>query len=261
MVLTQIIDYLRHLLQSKSIYSVHSPFVFEWHREVLRASASEKGTEIESLRKKLSRDQRMMSLQDYGAGSANKGRKKAPQRLGKLVAKAARKRTSGELLYRLCLHHQPSRCLEFGTHVGISSLYQLTALSHSQFITMEGDPGLAAIAAENFQKFGLSPTQLVGEFTQLLAKEVKPADYRPDYVFIDGNHKYAPTMEYFHKLLPCLPDESLIVFDDIYWSDEMKKAWAEIILHPEISLSIDLYFLGICYVRRKQAKEHFRFKL
>lgn len=259
--LQQILDYCRHRLQCKSVYSLHSPFVFDWYNQVLKAPRSEVGKEIERFRKELKHGKRMIELTDYGAGSGNKGSTQQVQRLGKLVAKASRKRASGELLYQLCKYHQPKRCLEFGTHVGISSLYQLKGLSHNQFLTLEGDPNLAAIAAENFQIFGVQPRQLVGEFGELLKHEVGLEEYQPDYVFIDGNHKYVPTLQYFHQVLPHIPDEGIIIFDDIYWSAEMKKAWTEIIQHPEVSVSIDLFFLGICYIRRKQAKEHFKLRL
>lgn len=254
-------DYIKHFFQSKSVYSLHSPFVYTWYQEVLKGPITPEIEEIESFRKKLSRDQRSLQLKDYGAGSSNKGQSLQVQRLGKLVSKASRKKQSGRILYHLCRLYQAQRCLEFGTHVGISSLYQLKALKESQFYSMEGDPQLAAIAKENFTKFDVEVQQFIGEFSEILDQAFLLKDFRPDYVFIDGNHRYAPTLQYFHQLLPHMPDESILVFDDIYWSAEMKKAWQEIIQHEEVSVSIDLFFLGICFIRRKQEKEHFKFRL
>lgn len=254
-------DYLYHLWACKSVYSLHSPFVFEWHQEVLRADLSEEGARIEALRQELMQDKSLMHIQDFGAGSANKGADSKAKLLGELVRKASRRRKSGDFLYRFCKYYQPSICLEFGTHVGISSLYQMSALEGGEFHTMEGDPGLAEIAKGNFDRFKQKAHQYIGEFDHILQKEISLAKLRPDYVFIDGNHTYEATLRYFHMLLPHMPDESIMVFDDIYWSVGMKKAWSEIIAHPEVSASLDLFELGICFIRRKQAKEHFRFRL
>ncbi|MEM8887227.1 MAG: class I SAM-dependent methyltransferase [Bacteroidota bacterium] len=254
-------DYLFHLWACKSVYSLHSPFVFDWHQEVLRANLSEEGAEIEALRKELIKDQRHMQIQDFGAGSGDKGPGTASQSLGSLVRKASRRRKSGDFLFRFCKYYQPQTCLEFGTHVGISSLYQMSALEGGEFHTMEGDPGLAEVAKSNFEAFGQKARQYVGEFDSILQNEISLSKLKPDYVFIDGNHTYEATLRYFHMLLPHMPDEGILVFDDIYWSAGMKKAWSEITAHPEVSVSLDLFELGICFLRRKQAKEHFRFRL
>ena len=46
---------------------------------------------------------------------------------------------------------------------------------------------------------------------------------------------------------PFLSDNSVLVFDDIHWSEGMLSAWTEIIENEEnIIFSIDLVQLGIC---------------
>lgn len=254
-------DYLTHVYRCKSVYSLHSPFVYEWHQKVLKAKKSEDVDKIEAFRKSLLKDKRKIELEDFGAGSGNQGAKKEIKTLGELVGKASRKKASGKLLHHLCKFYQPKRCLEFGTHVGISSLYQAKGLLDSEFYTMEGDPSLAKIASSHFNSFDIQPQQFIGRFEEILEKEISLSSYRPDYVFVDGNHRYAPTLDYFHRLHPVMQENGIIVFDDIYWSEEMKKAWQEIIRHPAVSVSIDLFFLGICFLKRKQAKEHFDFLL
>ena len=49
-----------------------------------------------------------------------------------------------------------------------------------------------------------------------------------------------------------------LVFDDIYWSKGMAKAWAEII--EEVDFSVDLFRLGIVMLGDFNIKEHFKFK-
>ena len=51
---------------------------------------------------------------------------------------------------------------------------------------------------------------------------------------------------------------TILVFDDIYWSREMTRAWTEIKKDPRINLTIDIYRFGIVFMHRdKLAKEDF----
>jgi hypothetical protein len=43
-----------------------------------------------------------------------------------------------------------------------------------------------------------------------------------------------------------------LIFDDIHWSQEMEVAWEEIKKDESISLTIDLFFIGIVFFRKEQ---------
>ncbi|MEM6343786.1 MAG: class I SAM-dependent methyltransferase [Bacteroidota bacterium] len=226
-------------------------------QQIIPHQPSEWGAKVETLRKGLaSAGERILTFEDLGAGSDNSGSRTIQRSVAYLAKLSARHRKEGELLYRLCLNYQPKRCLEFGTNLGISSLYQLGALTNSRFVSMEGAEPIAEVARENFKQFGLEPEVWVGEFSFLLEERLDLAAYRPDYVFVDGNHRYEPTIAYFKKLLPHIQDGGIIVFDDINWSKEMQNAWQEIVAHPAVTLSFDLYVMGICFIRRPEEKQH-----
>ena len=78
-----------------------------------------------------------------------------------------------------------------------------------------------------------------------------------DFVFFDGNHKKKPTLSYFKQCLEVAHEDSIFIFDDIYWSTEMTEAWQEIKKHPKVTLSIDCFEMGIVFFKKEQAKEHF----
>lgn len=256
----RLLAYLRHLAHSTSIYSVHSPFVFDFFRKVLRHRSSPEGAAIEATRRALSRSSEKLDIVDYGAGADGETQLTRKLAVSDAAKKSARHRREGELLYRLCQHYQPKRCLELGTNLGISTRYQLAGLEESRFLSLEGDPGLARIAQEQLTAAGLHAEILVGEFSDLLAREIDLAEYRPDYVFLDGNHREEPSLNYFHQILPHMPDGAILVVDDINWSAGMKRAWDKICQHPEVSVSLDLFWIGICFIRKNQVKEHFQFR-
>ncbi len=70
-----------------------------------------------------------------------------------------------------------------------------------------------------------------------------------DLAFIDGNHRLMPTLHYFDLIKPRISMDGLIIFDDIHWSREMEMAWNKIKADPKVTLSIDLFFLGIVFFR------------
>ena len=80
-------------------------------------------------------------------------------------------------------------------------------------------------------------------------------------VFFDANHRYEPTIRYFEQCLEKAHEGSCFVFDDIYWSDEMKKAWQFIKDHPSVTVSLDVFWLGIVFFHKRQVKQDFVLKL
>jgi predicted O-methyltransferase YrrM len=79
-----------------------------------------------------------------------------------------------------------------------------------------------------------------------------------DLVYIDGNHRYEPTVRYFQQMLPYLHEYSIVVFDDIHWSPEMEQAWEAIKRHPQVQYTIDIFFLGFVFFRKEfKVKQHF----
>ena len=64
-------------------------------------------------------------------------------------------------------------------------------------------------------------------------------------------------MRYFRQCLAKAHEDSVFVFDDIYWSAEMERAWKEISSMPEVSAALDLFQIGIVFFRKSQVKEYF----
>ncbi|MFY8189892.1 MAG: class I SAM-dependent methyltransferase, partial [Bacteroidia bacterium] len=82
-----------------------------------------------------------------------------------------------------------------------------------------------------------------------------------DLLFIDGNHSYEATLRYFNLCKPYLHNDSLLIFDDIYWSKGMTNAWEEIKADPMVKVSVDLFFIGLVFFRKEQVKENFKLRI
>eukprot|EP01133_Synstelium_polycarpum_P003390 gene3390-3850_t len=259
MVFNFFIDFIKHRITAKSRHGTHSPFVYKLTDEVIYDFNSKSDYKsIEGQRKKLLNDDRLIEVTDLGAGShLNKNRKKKVREIAKNALKSPR---LAQLIYRLAQERQPEQMIELGTCLGLTSAYLSKSSPSAEVITVEGCPQTAAVAAENFKELGLGNVELkVGNFDELLP-DILAEHKKLDFVYIDGNHRKDATLNYFNWCLPKVHEGSLLIFDDIYWSKGMKEAWEEIKSHPQVTVTVDLFWIGLVYFRKGQAKEHFKIK-
>ncbi len=214
---------------------------------------------IESLRKELTSSHKPISIVDYGAVSGNKVLKHDDIYEGNIVVRSVSKvcrsasmpSWEGCLLFKLIRELQPSVCLELGTCLGISAAYQAAALKLNQsgsLITLEGAESLASIARQSFDKLGFDNVQVViGKFQDNLHKTLS-ANAPVNFAFIDGHHDGDATLAYFEQIYSFTSEQALLVFDDIRWSKNMRRAWTTIRSDDRINYSVDLWWLGICII-------------
>jgi predicted O-methyltransferase YrrM len=253
------IDYLKHRFTAKSRHGTHSPFVYKLTDEVIYDFSAKKVYDnIEQQRKKLLHDDSIVKVTDLGAGShLNKNRSKRVQQIAKNALKTPK---LAQLIYRLVAYQNPRNIVELGTCLGITTAYLAKAQPNAHVLTIEGCPETAAVANKNFEELNLSNIELqIGNFNNLLPVAINKAETL-DFVYIDGNHTKEATLNYFNGCLPKINENSLLIFDDIYWSQGMKEAWEIIKNHPNVTVTIDLFWIGLVYFRKGQAKEHFKIK-
>jgi predicted O-methyltransferase YrrM len=250
------LHYYRHASNAKG-HGMHSPFVFDFIQHVLQnRSKWEIPSRVQQLRSELLTDRRKIAMKDLGAGSVRHTSK--PFTVAHIARTALKPEKYAGVLYRMVKHYQPRQIVELGTSLGITTAGMAVANPDAVVTTLEGNPSVAAIAQENFNKLDLPNIRLcTGNFDDLLQDVV---DTLPsvDLVFIDGNHRYAPTMEYFQTLLGRIHTNTILVFDDIHWSSDMEKAWMEICAHPDVAYTIDIFFLGFVFFRKEfRVKQNF----
>lgn len=252
-------DYLLYRLKAKTRHGLHSPFVYRLVDKVIYDfNAKKVYDEVEGIRKQLLADSRMITVTDLGAGShVNNNLQK---KVGSIAKNALKPPRLAQLLYRLVADAQPDNIIELGTCLGTTSVYLQKAAPKAKVYTLEGCPQTAGVAKQTFEKAGTSAINLtVGNFDDTFLNVIKQLD-KLDFVFVDGNHRKDATLKYFEWCLPKVHDDTLLIFDDIYWSEGMKEAWAEIKAHPQVTVTIDLFWIGLVYFRKGQVKEDFVIK-
>lgn len=240
----------------KKGHGIHSPFVFNLINEVFNDHSQYKEYHIiEQLRKQLKKSQETISTQIYGSLSSNE------QKLFKiadLVKKSSVTTRYGRLLFRLVRYFKPENIVELGTNIGISTLYLAKACPDTKVYTIEASKEKCEVAKKNFELLSTNNVECIcGTFEEKLP-EILSKLSKIDFVFIDGNHTYESTMNYFSLLTKYIHDNTIIVFDDIYWSKSMTRAWLEIQNNEKVRLSLDIYRMGIVFfTSRFLEKQHF----
>jgi predicted O-methyltransferase YrrM len=253
------LKYIRYYITASNGkgHGIHSPFVYHFVRHVFQdVSLLPDCKKLEAYRKELLLDETMLTVDDFGAGSVT-GLKKE-RKIRHLAASSLKSRKYAQLLYRLVQVYQPSHLLELGTSLGLTTAYLALANPSLRITTLEGSPAIAQKAQQTFDRFSLSQIQVVEGNFDIILNPVIQQIMQLDWVYIDGNHRKEPTLNYFEQLLKNATPQSVFIFDDIHWSAEMEAAWEQIKAHEAVRLTIDLFFIGIVFFRSEQKqKEHF----
>ena len=256
-----ITQYIKHRINAQSLNDIHSPFVFDIATKIIKSKELFYCfITIEKERQKLLRNDKIITVEDFGAGSKKLNSK---QRKISDIAKISLKPVKqAQSLFKIVNYFGYKNILELGTSLGITSAYLAKPNKSIRLTTIEGSETIANVAKQTFEHLKINNiTQLIGNFNEELPKFLMQQSEPLDLVFIDGNHQKEATLNYFEACLPKLHNDALVIFDDIYWSKGMTEAWKEIKLHQKTQVTIDLFHLGLVFFRKEQPKQHFTLKL
>lgn len=255
------IKHLQCLARAKSKFSIHSPFVYQFVTEVMKDKTVYPEYQlVKEVKSQLLRSSAVLEATDFGADAGRRNFKTRFRRIGEIARHVGIPDSIGQLLYRMVRYYKPQYILEFGTSLGIGTMFMALANEKAKLITIEGCANTAEIAQKNFDQQKLTNIEMqVGEFSNILDKALKKIP-QLDFVFIDGNHRKEPTIHYFKACLAKAHNDTIMVFDDLYWSKGMEQAWKLIKSHPQVTVSIDFCRLGILFFRKELSKEEFVIK-
>lgn len=245
--------------RARDEHSLHSPFLFSLYVQVIRAKTGSRAlfAPIRALRKELRKSRQLITIADLGAGSkVNPSRQRT---IGDIARNSQKPARFGRLLFRLIRRFEAKVVVDLGTSLGMTTAYlaEATKPYGGQVLTFEGCPETAAVARQNFERLAMQNVEVVvGNLDETLLPAI--GGLPPvDFVFFDANHRYEPTVRYFETCLTNIHNDTVFVFDDIHWSDEMEQAWAYLKAHKAVSVTVDLFWVGLVFFRKEQPKQDF----
>lgn len=249
-------SYLKFLWSSKNEHGVHSPFVFDL---VTKCFYNKKKyaeySILKRYRNSLLENKNHIEVIDFGAGS--KVFKSNKRQISKIAQTAGISRKRAELLFRITNYFKPSCILELGTSLGLATSALSLGNPKGKIISLEGCLETLNECQLQFQKFKFNTIECVNtKFDDYLCNcQLKTENWQ--LIYFDGNHSKQATLNYFELLLPTITNESVWIFDDIHWSEQMNEAWEIIKIHPKVKVTIDTFQWGFVFFRNEQVKEHF----
>ena len=193
---------------------------------------------------------------DFGAGS--KGKKGVARQQIRMIARQALSAPfECRFLARLAGYLGATHILELGTSLGISASYLQAGAPQASVVTIEGDPAIAAEAMATFHSVGLRKIQLINSsFDQYLQSPLSVST-PVDLLFLDGHHISSALIDYYERIKHNFTSETVVVVDDIYWSEDMHNGWLQLIRMPEVTQSVDCFYFGLLFFKKEFLhKEH-----
>lgn len=242
----------------KKGHGIHAPYLFEFLTKVVYPSKCHDETllSIELWYNSLLQNEDVLEIEDMGAGSASLALRKRKVKEIARVSSASVK--YGQLMHRLVQYLQPQTIIELGTCLGVGTVWMAAGNHSSKVFTIEGSSTLFNRSVAHFNQLGLSNISCIqGNFNHqfpVLLGQCKSFGI----LYIDGNHQKEATLRYFTWALECASNDSVIILDDIRWSQGMYEAWLEICCNQRVSVSLDFFRLGMVFLNPKMQKEHFK---
>ena len=158
----------------------------------------------------------------------------------------------GRLLFALARELRPTRCLELGTNMGISSAYVAAALGQNEegrMISLDMIEQASDRAGQHHAHLGLDRAEFrTGLFQDLLAPSLGELG-GCDFAFIDGDHREESTITYFEHISGAMAPDGVMLLDNVAGTDEMERAWAQIREDSRVRFAVTFEALGVAVLR------------
>ena len=261
--ISRVCQYAKHALLAYNTKGegIHSPYLFYLIRMVsCDENAYYVWRDIEQQRMRLLRDEHPIHVTDYGTGS----RRDAERRVCDLAKHSLEQPRMAQLFFRWLVFlsreaKHPLQIVELGTSLGITTAYLASAHSANRVTTFEGCPATAKVAADVWRALQLYNISTVeGNINSTLATHLPE---QVDFAFVDANHTEEATLRYVNMLLSCVQAKSIIVIDDIHYSEEMERAWKALQALPQVTTTMDFFYAGALFFDPHYLKKHYRLRI
>ena len=234
-----LLNRLYRLLFCRGGFGIHSPFVFDLITNVIEES------------KYYYCYDRLSPVRLQIVQHCDEGNNKVTIR--KLLEKYGFTEQEHMLLFRLANHFQPKTIFALGSDFGLTPLYLTAYSTNTRCVVVEPEASTAALAKQYINKYATASIDLrnnYGEIPDELDFVVLGFGTCPVKKDADKTDAVQPgsknfDLQTFERFLPFIHEKSVMVIAGINASKQARKAWKAVCAHPEVTVTIDLYRLGV----------------
>ena len=218
-------SYLKYLMQRKSEYGIHSPFVYDFMRKVLNDSGSNR---------------------DYDTA----------YRVARLLDKRKHinynLRKQSRLLYRMVRYFEPDSVVSFG-HITVLNATAMALGNMQTKVYLEQSESFL----ETLNAMGVVNVNLIqpAEFDSTHFRRLNSG-----FVFFGCDSFEDDTWDYLADCLNYKTADSVFVFEGIHRNRATEDAWEEIKANEDVSVTFDLFCVGMVFFREGIEKQDFVLK-
>ena len=222
-------------------YGVHSPFVFDLITNVIEDKYAYYSYEkFNVVRKQLKEDIRKIKC------------KNRRYTVKEVFRKFCFSKHEGRLLFRLANHFQSRTIYVVGCDLGLMPLYLNSWSKSTHCVVFETEQEPATIARNVVEKYSSALVEILYTFN--------PEDFNNssfDLIVWGKQFSNSPeekennystfSIEAFNRLLPFIKKNSIMVISEINASRKNKDTWRKVCAANEVTVTLDLYSLGIVF--------------
>ncbi len=234
-------------------YGVHSPFVFNLITKVIEEKCPYYCYyDIELIRKQLLHKEDIILIPEISNPSNYR-----KYTIESIVKREAIRPKHGALLFRLTNYFKPKNILQIGPSIGLSTLYLTSYLSGLRCISLENIPEYESISQWVYNKGARTSVDLrIGEYTQLLPNILEEFNSL-DFVYFNLRTEQTRTKWIIDECIKFVHNDTIFVIGNIKTNGYMRNVWKEICNHPETTVTVDLFSIGIVFFNKKLHKRNY----
>jgi len=173
------------------------------------------------------------------------------------------------LLFRLANRFQPQSIYVFGSDLGLAPLYLTSWSERADCVVFEPVQSIAAIARKIVYKYSpasinisvsSNPEITDNRFVDLIVWGNSYTDTSKETRATGDtdNRDNTFSIDTFRRFLPLVNDNSIMVISGINSSGKNRDTWKMVCVAPKVSVTIDLYSLGIVFFNPKLHRKTYK---
>jgi predicted O-methyltransferase YrrM len=251
--------YLPFLLEASNQHGVHSPFIYQLVTQCFYKKINKNlWRAFLDTRQYLKDKSKEKNNTDFGTGS--KISKRNTRQVSQIAKVAGISNKKAKILIKTLDYLKPERILEIGASMSLGTSAIKKENESTSILILEECTETCKTVQQLFKKNNFEGIEIInGNFSEILSTCTQNKKF--DCVVFDRSHTKKATLNYFEECLKTIHNNSFFIFDDIYRTSEMQEAWSVIKKHSKVTVTVDVFYFGIVFFRKEQAKEHFKIRV